>query len=106
MINRRTLFSIVSAIASLLCCMFRGKDLNASEPFWTIKSTKVKSSKAMWDDFKLCVGKHRSDFEKLRVVGGPKWIQPAMDIGSHFEKAECKVFAVDQLAEAWDWVKS
>lgn len=62
--------------------------------------------KAMWDDFKLGVGKHRYDFEKLCVVGGPKWIEPVLEISSHFDKTDMKVFPVDNLAEAWSWIKS
>jgi SpoIIAA-like len=60
---------------------------------------------ALWDDAKFGL-QHRKDFEKLAVVGGPKWSGWAISIGGHLLTGEVKVFSGDQLRVAWDWVRS
>jgi len=62
--------------------------------------------KAMWDDFKVGVGKVKKDFERFALVGGPKWVEWAMKLDNYLMKAEVKTFHIDQLLEAWEWVKS
>jgi len=61
---------------------------------------------AMWDDFKVGVGKIKEDFERFALVGGPKWVEWAMKLDNYLMKAEVKTFPVDQLQEAWDWIRS
>jgi hypothetical protein len=61
---------------------------------------------AMWDDFKVGVGKLRHIFEKIALVGGPKWVKWAMELDNYLMKGEVKTFGVEQLQEAWDWIRS
>ena len=60
---------------------------------------------AMWDDAKFGM-KHKSDFEKVAVVGGPKWIEWGTKLGSYFMEGEVKTFDEGQLSQALDWIKS
>lgn len=60
---------------------------------------------AMWDDAKFGI-KHKSDFEKIAVVGGPKWAEWCNKIASHLVSGEMKTYPVDQLDDAWSWVKA
>ena len=60
---------------------------------------------AMWDDTKLGI-KHRHDFEKLAMVGGAKWMEWLTQLCAKFISGETKTFPLDQLQEAWDWLKS
>jgi hypothetical protein len=60
---------------------------------------------AMWDDAKFGI-KHKSDFEKVAVVGGPKWAEWCTKIASHFVSGETKTYPADQLDDAWSWVES
>ncbi len=59
---------------------------------------------AMWDDAKFGI-KHRNDFEKIAVVGGPKWAEWSTKIAAHLVSAEIKTYPADQLDDAWSWVK-
>ena len=60
---------------------------------------------AMWDDAKYGI-KHKNDFEKIAVVGGPKWTEWATRFASHFMSTEIKTYSADQLDDAWSWVKA
>jgi hypothetical protein len=60
---------------------------------------------AMWDDAKYGI-KHRNDFEKIVVVGGPKWAEWGMKISSHLVSGELKTYPADQLDDAWTWIKA
>lgn len=59
---------------------------------------------AMWDDAKFGM-KHRNDFEKIAVIGGPKWAEWGTKLAGHMVSGEVKTFPVDQLQAAWDWIK-
>ena len=59
---------------------------------------------AMWDDFKLGLGKIKSDIAKFALVGGPLWVQWAMKLDNHIMRGEVKIFSIDQQKEAWDWL--
>jgi hypothetical protein len=59
---------------------------------------------AAWDDATFGV-KHRNDFEKCAIVGGPKWVQWATKLGALIMSGEVKTFPSDQLKDAWDWVQ-
>jgi hypothetical protein len=63
------------------------------------------SPRAMWDDARWGM-KHRNDFVKLAVVGGPTWVGWATRVGGRLMSSEVKTFALDQWAEAWAWVES
>lgn len=60
---------------------------------------------ALWDDAKFFLP-HRADFEKVALVGGPKWIELAAKLFAPLMKGDVKTFSGDQLAEAWEWIKS
>lgn len=58
---------------------------------------------AAWDDAVFGV-KHRSDFEKAAVVGGPGWIEWGTKLLSHIVSGEVKHF--ENEADAWAWIKA
>lgn len=60
---------------------------------------------AAWDDAIFGM-KHRNDFEKCAVVGGPKWVEWATKIGAHIMSGAVKTFPASELNAAWDWVKA
>ncbi|MFC1548665.1 STAS/SEC14 domain-containing protein [Candidatus Omnitrophota bacterium] len=60
---------------------------------------------AMWDDLKYAVG-HHEKFDKIALVGGPKWIDWTTKVTGHFIDTEIKTFEDDQLDEAWQWVEA
>ncbi|HMY54172.1 MAG TPA: STAS/SEC14 domain-containing protein, partial [Candidatus Obscuribacter sp.] len=60
---------------------------------------------AMWDDAKFGM-KHRADFEKCAVVGGPKWVEWATRLGSMLITAECKTFPASELELAQNWIET
>jgi SpoIIAA-like len=60
---------------------------------------------AMWQDASFGI-KHRNDFEKIAVVGGPGYVEWGTKIAAHLVGGEVKTFSDEQLQEAWTWVKS
>jgi hypothetical protein len=60
---------------------------------------------AMWDDAKFYFP-HKNDFEKMAMVGGPKWMELMMKLFAPLMKGEVKTFSGDQLPKAWEWLKS
>jgi hypothetical protein len=60
---------------------------------------------AMWDDTKLGI-KHRHDFEKPALVGGAKWMEWLTKFCATFLTGEIKTFPLEQLQEAWIWLKA
>jgi hypothetical protein len=60
---------------------------------------------AVWDDTKLGV-KHRNDFDKLALVGGAKWMEWLTKLCAKLISGETKTFPLEQIQEAWAWLKS
>ena len=60
---------------------------------------------AAWDDAAIAL-KHRADFEKIAVVGGPDWVAWCIKLSAFLIAGEIKVFPKDQLQEAWSWMKA
>jgi len=60
---------------------------------------------AMWEDAKFGV-RHKDDFEKIAVVGGPKWVGWGTKLFSHFMEGQVKIFPPEELQSAWDWLES
>ncbi len=60
---------------------------------------------AMWEDAKFGI-KHKDDFEKIAVVGGPQWAVWGTKLFSHFMEGQVKVFPPEELQAAWDWLNS
>lgn len=60
---------------------------------------------AMWDDATFGL-KHKNDFEKCAVVGGPKWVEWGTNLEKLLIKCEVKVFRSGQLQDAWNWIRA
>jgi hypothetical protein len=59
---------------------------------------------ALWDDARFGLH-HLHDFDKIAVVGAPRWAEVLMKLFARFMDAEVKVMIPNQLAEAWEWVQ-
>jgi len=59
---------------------------------------------AIWDDAKFFLP-HKDDFEKMTIVGGPKWIELIMKLFAPLIKVDVKIFSGEQLSEAWEWIR-
>lgn len=75
------------------CLLYLPKDFEG----WT--------PKAAWDDMKLGFGKYKTAFEKLALVGGPKWVQLGLKADAFFTKTQLRVFPLEKLEGAWTWIK-
>ena len=60
---------------------------------------------AAWDDLTFGL-KHRHDFERAAVVGGPEWWDRITKIFAHLEHEDIRTFPAGQYQEAWDWVNA
>jgi len=60
---------------------------------------------AMWDDFKYAAG-HHTKFNRIALVGGPRWVEWSSKVCGHFVDAEVKAFEDSELEDAWNWVDS
>ncbi len=60
---------------------------------------------AVWDDAKFGI-RHKDDFEKCAIVGGPKWAEWGTKLVAHLVSGQLKTFSGDQLEEAWSWIKA
>ena len=61
--------------------------------------------KALWDDAAFGV-KHRNDFDKCAIVGGPKWIEWGTKLAQVIMNGEVKTFPQKGIDDAWIWIKS
>ena len=59
---------------------------------------------AAWDDAAFGI-QHRNGFEKMAVVGGPKWVQWATKISAHFMNGQAAVYDIPDFQSAVAWVK-
>lgn len=59
---------------------------------------------AMWDDAKFGL-KHRNDFEKIAVVGGPIWAEWGTKLAGHLVSGEVKTYSGAELNDAWTWIR-
>lgn len=59
---------------------------------------------AMWDDANFGM-KHKDQFEKIAVVGAPKWVEWGMKLGEHFIPGSVKTFPAGELQAAQDWIR-
>ena len=60
---------------------------------------------AMWDDAKFGM-RHRNDFEKIALAGGPNWVKWATEIAAHILKCDVKTFKTEELQESLSWISS
>lgn len=58
---------------------------------------------AAWDDASYGI-KHRADFEKIAVVGGPSWVEWCINLAGFLMKGEIRVFPANKLDDARKWV--
>jgi|FLOH01.1.fsa_nt_gi hypothetical protein len=59
---------------------------------------------ALVDDIKLGFSSIMNGISKFAMVGGPKWVQWGMKLDNFIIHGKVKIFSVDQLDEAWDWL--
>ncbi len=59
---------------------------------------------AAWDDAVFGI-QHRNDFEKMAIVGGPKWVQWATKISAHFIDGQVTVYDIPDFQSAVTWAK-
>jgi len=62
-------------------------------------------AEAFWDDAHFGLT-HRNDFEKMGVIGGPKWVEWALKIGALPMSGEIRSFSSNEREAALDWIKS
>ncbi len=60
---------------------------------------------ALWEDAKFDL-QHKDDFEKVAVVGGPKWVEWFMKMLAPLSDAQVKIFPPDQVPAAWEWLQA
>jgi hypothetical protein len=60
---------------------------------------------ALWDDARFGLA-HRKDFEKMGVVGGPKWVDWGLKIGAMAIDGEIRSFSARERGDAMTWIKS
>jgi SpoIIAA-like len=60
---------------------------------------------AMWEDTKFGL-RHKDEFEKMAVVGAPAWAAWAIKLFGYFMEGQAKIFSLEELQAAWDWVNS
>ncbi|WP_316900141.1 STAS/SEC14 domain-containing protein [Pseudodesulfovibrio indicus] len=58
--------------------------------------------KAMWQDAKFGL-RHRKDFSKLAVVGGPDWARWGVKLGELLMDCEVRLYEPERLGEAMTW---
>ena len=59
---------------------------------------------ALWEDTKFGLS-HADDFEKVAVVGAPKWVDAVVGLVDHLTSGSLKSFPAGSLEEAWSWIK-
>ncbi len=59
---------------------------------------------AAWDDFSYWL-EHRAEFDKVAIVGAPKWVEWCINAMGFILKGEFRLFERDKLAEAWAWLR-
>ncbi len=60
---------------------------------------------AAWDDARFGLA-HRNDFEKMGVIGGPKWVEWSLKIGALAIGGEIKSFPAGEREQAMRWINS
>lgn len=58
--------------------------------------------KGMWEDAKFGY-KHRNDFARLAIVGGPNWVRWGVRLSENMLDCEVKTYEPGQLKEAVAW---
>ena len=72
--------------------------------FYMDRSFEGWSRDAAWDDASYGL-RHRADFGRLAVVGGPAWVDWCIRLAGFLMKGEIRIFPADKLQVAWEWVR-
>ena len=57
-----------------------------------------------WDNT-LLDARHRNDFEKVAMVGAPKWEEWCVKIAGVMVRGTMRTFPADELTRAWEWLR-
>lgn len=60
---------------------------------------------AMWDDAKFGL-KFRQNFEKMAIVGAPRWVEWGAELGGRLMRCELRTFPAEEARQAWEWITS
>jgi SpoIIAA-like len=63
------------------------------------------TAEAAWDDARFGLA-HRNDFDKLGVIGGPKWVEWGVKIGGMIMSGEIRSFSSSEYEEALRWINA
>ena len=58
---------------------------------------------ALWDDARFGLT-HRNDFDKMGVVGGPRWVEWGLKLAAMAMSGEIRSFSVSEREEAVGWI--
>jgi len=58
---------------------------------------------ALWDDTRFGLI-HRNDFEKMGVIGGPKWVDWGLKLATMVMSGEIKSFPSGEREAAMNWI--
>ncbi len=58
---------------------------------------------ALWDDSRFGLT-HRNDFEKMGVIGGPKWVEWGLKIATLAISGEIRSFSSSKREDALRWI--
>ena len=59
---------------------------------------------AVWDDAHFGLT-HRSDFTKMAVIGGPRWVEWGFKIGALLMHGEIRNFPPEKRDDAFAWIQ-
>lgn len=60
---------------------------------------------AIWEDLKFGI-KHRNDFARIAIVGGPKWVHWGAKLGESLMDCKIQIFEPEKLSEAVKWAST
>lgn len=60
---------------------------------------------ALWDDARFGLA-HRNDFEKMGVIGGPRWVEWGLKLAAMVVSGEIRSFSPGEREEALNWIKA
>ncbi|MFZ0930687.1 MAG: STAS/SEC14 domain-containing protein [Syntrophobacteraceae bacterium] len=61
-------------------------------------------AEALWDDARFGLT-HRNDFDKMGVIGGPKWVEWGLKLAKLIMNGDIKSFSPTEREEAVSWIK-
>jgi hypothetical protein len=62
-------------------------------------------AEALWDDTHFGLA-HRNDFQKMGVIGGPRWVEWGLKLAAVVVGGEIRSFSPGEREEALDWIKT